>query len=339
MKTVTVKKNQSSRAPANGVLPNITHYKQSQINQQKSGIRSILNSPFIQRKVVIGQANDSYEREADTGAERVVNNQPAGPISRVGSLNTGPTAQRQNEESDFEEKEEEAEPVQTKLIQRQAEESGEADEDKEEPVQTKLIQRQGESDENEEEEKPEPVQTKLIQRQNEESGEEEKEEESESIQAKLIQRQSEESGDEEKEEETESVQTKMIQRQSEESGENEKEEESESGQTKLIQRQSEESGGSGGAGQPRSLGKSGSGARRTGVLALREFSCGFAPLQRGVGAHAPGEQPGGCDRLRNGSRRGRRFRARPLEAVPGLFQPRPRPAGRGIVARRGRSQR
>lgn len=68
MKTTTSKKSQPSRAPASGVLPDIAYLKQSQQNEQKTGIRSILNSPFVQRKVVIGQANDSYEREADNVA-------------------------------------------------------------------------------------------------------------------------------------------------------------------------------------------------------------------------------------------------------------------------------
>lgn len=91
------------------------------------------DSPQAQRKVTIGAVDDSYEREADVVADRVMRNQPAGPISRVGGVGSVSKAQRQSEESGDEESEEEEEPIQAKLIQRQPEE------EEEELVQTKAL--------------------------------------------------------------------------------------------------------------------------------------------------------------------------------------------------------
>ena len=102
--------------------------------------------------------------------------------------------------------EEEEEPAQAKLIQRQP------DNEEEEPVQAKLIQRQPDNKEEEE-----PVQAKLIQRQSDNEKEE-------PVQARLIQRQPD------NKEEEEPVQAKLIQRQPDN-------EEEEPVQARLIQRQ------------------------------------------------------------------------------------------------------
>jgi len=252
--------NKQSKKTSGKVASNVHSSMSLNSKAQRSSIHEI-----IQPKLSIGQANDRYEREADTVADHVVADKPAPKISSIsGSLasNTQPVQSKSEEEDkkaqakliQHQSKEEE-ESVQAKLIQRLAEEEEEPvqakfiqrqDEEEEEPVQAKFIQRQAEEEEEPvqakyiqrqpEEEKEEPAQAKFIQRQPEE------EEEEEPVQAKYIQRQPEEEKEEpaqakfiqrQPQEEEESVQAEFIQRQPEE-------EKEEPAQAKFIQRQAEE---------------------------------------------------------------------------------------------------
>ena len=202
MKTLATVNKQSKKT--SGKVASNTHSSMSLSSKaQRNSIHEI-----IQPKLTIGQANDRYEREADSVADHVVADKPAPKISSISgplasnsqSVQSKPEAEEQKAQAKFVQRqaEEEEEPAQTKFIQRQAEEE-------EEPAQAKFIQRQAEEEE-------EPVQAKFIQRQ--------AEEEEEPAQAKFIQRQAEE--------EEEPAQAKFIQRQAEE--------EEESIQTNLIQR-------------------------------------------------------------------------------------------------------
>lgn len=148
----------------------------------------------VQAKLTIGQPNDKYEQEADHVADQVMA-MPAASLQRQPeneeeneTVQAKPLADQitplvQRQEDSLEEEA----PVQTRLIQRQAEE------EEEQQVQPKLIQRQAEEEE--------PVQTRLIQRV--------ANEEEEKVQPKLIQRQGED-------EQEEQVQSELIQRQTEE---------------------------------------------------------------------------------------------------------------------------
>jgi hypothetical protein len=170
----------------------------------------------VQAKVEIGQAHDTYEREADAVSGHVLAGRRAPPISSLAAGGLGGVTQR--EEKKPEEKKEpvqrqgmdEEEPVQTQRIQREEKKPEENKEpvqrqgmDEEEPVQTQRIQRE----ENKPEEKKEPVQRQGA------------EEEKEPVQTQRIQR--EEKKPEEKkepvqrqgaEEEKEPVQTWQVQR-------------------------------------------------------------------------------------------------------------------------------
>ncbi|MCL4297996.1 MAG: DUF4157 domain-containing protein [Anaerolineae bacterium] len=128
----------------------------------------------IQPKLVVNPPGDRYEQEADQAAQAVIQQEQQTTSTPDHSLQSG----RQTEE--------EEEPIQTRLVQRQAEEEGEesiqartvqrqAEEEKEEQVQTRLVQRQAEEEEKPiqsqarqgqaEEEKKEPIQIPLVQRQ------------------------------------------------------------------------------------------------------------------------------------------------------------------------------
>lgn len=157
----------------------------------------------VQTKLTVGEANDKYEQEADSVANKVMGmslspgdtadstaNTVQSPLASAQPgiqnkpLSITPWVQRQTDSKDKEEKD----PLQTKaLIHRQAE--NEEDED-EQTLQSKaLIQRQTESDDEED-----PLQAKaLIQRQSENEDEEEQ-----ALQAKAsIQRQTENDNDDE----------------------------------------------------------------------------------------------------------------------------------------------
>jgi len=158
-------------APGSRKTPSSAHIPLGEKSrQQQQNIHHI-----IQPKLTIGQPNDQYEQEADSVADRVVSNQPVPIISSISGSLSSPASQavqaeavdeEQIQEKQLQRQVEEEEPVQTKLIQRQADEE-------EEPVQAKLIQCQADEEE-------EPVQAKLIQRQ--------ADEEEEPVQTKLIQR-------------------------------------------------------------------------------------------------------------------------------------------------------
>jgi hypothetical protein len=179
----------------------ILHLQRTFGNQ---AVQRLLKSGTIQAKLKIGKPNDKYEQEADRVAEKVMGMpEPRGTLvnSHSSSVQRESTCPECSEKEGIQTKpladqitplvqrqigpEEEEEPVQGKLIQRQE------TEEEEEPVQTKRIQRQ------EAEEEEEPVQTKL-QRQ--------AEEEEETVQTKRIQRQ-------EAEEEEEPVQAKQARNQ------------------------------------------------------------------------------------------------------------------------------
>ena len=170
MKTFETNKKRS--APAARKARPYVHHPMGPVQQaQQAEIRRILRSTGTQAKLTIGQPNDKYEQEADRVADRVMTMPDSG-------------LQRQPEKG------EEEETIQTKplaeqispLVQRQEE----PPEEEEEPVQAKLLQRQAENEEEEEEE--ETLQTKpladkipsLIQKQKEST-----EEEEESVQAKF----------------------------------------------------------------------------------------------------------------------------------------------------------
>ena len=129
-----------------------------------------LGSP-IQTKLTIGHPDDPYEREADSVAQRITNNQPVTSISAVPPNGLQRIVQRQVEpgdeerENDNEQEEEVAQPL---LIQREPTgESAENDNEKEEELaQPLLIQREptGESAEHDNEQEEELAQPLLIQR-------------------------------------------------------------------------------------------------------------------------------------------------------------------------------
>ena len=178
----------------------------------------------VQRKVVIGAANDRYEREADSVADQVAGGQAVSPqsISRVSPGQLNPVAQRQSEEPETEESG--GDSVQTLAVQREADDEQAGDE---ESVQTFAVQRQSEDEGAAEEE---PVQTQAIQREPEEGAAEE-----EPVQQQTVQRQS---GDEAAADE-EPVQTVAIQRQEEQAGEDGGVAEEEPVQTHAVQRETD----------------------------------------------------------------------------------------------------
>lgn len=104
----------------------------------------------VQRKAVVGQPDDPLEHEADRAADRVVRGEPVQPLSRLGAGPVRRCTDCGSPEDDVvrrqpieEEIEEEEEPVQAQLIQRQP------IEEEEEPVQARLIQRQPEEEDEE----------------------------------------------------------------------------------------------------------------------------------------------------------------------------------------------
>lgn len=145
---------------------------------QRAHVRNILDSGDVQAKLTIGQPNDTYEQEADRVADHVVAGQPAPGISSISSpssLARKPDEQAAGMQQPEEEQKEPEEESGLYLLQPAT--AADAGEDDEEPVQARLVQRQAEEEE-------EPVQARLVQRQ--------AEEEEEPVQAKLVQRKSEE---------------------------------------------------------------------------------------------------------------------------------------------------
>lgn len=136
---------------------------------------------MVQPKVVIGQANDPYEREADSVAQAVTAGQPASAISRLpaGGLSRMPQRQAADEEEPvqtlrWQRQEKEEEPVQAGAVQRQEEEEPiqelalqrqEAEPEESDTVQT-FVQRQEAEEESEQSVKKPPM-PMLIQRQEE----------------------------------------------------------------------------------------------------------------------------------------------------------------------------
>ena len=94
-----------------------------------------LASPVVQAKVTIGQANDPYEREADTVADQVVQGASVTEISSIPANGLeGAPQRKESEKSD--------EPVaQTKLIQLKTNKQEDS-----ESVQLKLVQRSDDSE-------------------------------------------------------------------------------------------------------------------------------------------------------------------------------------------------
>jgi len=194
-----------------------------------------LASP-VQAKFTIGQANDPYEREADSVADSIVNGGEVPSITPVPAAGLGSVAKLEQDEAEEEqnspltqlaqrsEEEESDEPTSTQpcLIQRQA---AEEEVEEESSVQTCLVQREAVKEDEQEDAIP---QTKLIQRQAMEEDAEET-----VPQTMLIQREAIEEG----EQEYTVPQTKLIQRQATEAETEEQEEAAL--QTKLIQRQDE----------------------------------------------------------------------------------------------------
>jgi len=82
----------------------------------KSGARSPTLAG-IQRKLDVGQKDDSFEREADAIADRVVNDQPSPTISQVPSTGLPCAAQREEKEPE-KKKEDEKKPAQKMSLQR-----------------------------------------------------------------------------------------------------------------------------------------------------------------------------------------------------------------------------
>lgn len=142
--------------------------------------QSSKSSPFFQAKLTVGQPGDQYEKEADSVADKVVNqSNRAAPVQKKGirgfiqritlatpqedeKLSTAeqrmdrdkhiqekPEVMRMDapEEEGAVQKQEEEEAAQPKLIQREAQEEEAVQKQEEEEVQTKLIQRQGEEEE------------------------------------------------------------------------------------------------------------------------------------------------------------------------------------------------
>ena len=141
MKSFAAKENKS--APAKRNVHSAVHSSLSEKARiQRANLRQV-----VQPRLKVGAPDDQYEREADRVADRVVANQPVADISSVsGAPPTTQNLQSQmaNEQREIQRQpeEEEEEPVQAKLIQRQAEEE-------EEELQPKLLQRQTEEEEEE----------------------------------------------------------------------------------------------------------------------------------------------------------------------------------------------
>jgi hypothetical protein len=139
----------------------------------------VLNLGGVQGKLVVGQANDPYEREADMVADQVVQGKP---VTSISSISQGGDALTQSQPDQEEEGSEDETLSQPLLLQREENNEKEPEENSDELAQP-FIQRQSQDEEKTSDELAQPL---LIQRQGED---EEQQELEEPIQPLLLQRQ------------------------------------------------------------------------------------------------------------------------------------------------------
>lgn len=112
--------------------------RNSQDIHQQRLMRTILAANAIQRKIAVGAADSSLEKEADHVAQKVVNNQPVPAISSANSE----SGQRQNNEDEVKRQ------LQRAQQQQEQDETSQRQmaSDEEETAQTKLLNRQASED-------------------------------------------------------------------------------------------------------------------------------------------------------------------------------------------------
>lgn len=160
-----------------------------------TGLQSGRGIPFFQAKLAIGKPGDPYEKEADSVADRVVNqSNKAAPVQKKSIRGfiqriTLATPQEDEKLSTTEKRMDRDKYIQEKpeVMAMRAPEEEEAvqKQEEEEEVQAKMIQKQEEEEEPVQmQEEEEEVQAKMIRRQAEEEESLQKQEEEEEVQAK-----------------------------------------------------------------------------------------------------------------------------------------------------------